>query len=221
MMALRSDKGSLSDYSKRVEQLADQLKRSWIKEGISSNKANEMVIDKTIQLCQANASSVFVKSTLESTKFDTPKDVVAKYITSSQKQTNENKVLFNNARPMNFSNRGGQTRHFNHNRGNFNGNFNRNFNPNNVGFNRNTYRNNNSNYRPNNYNSNNPNSNNFRGNSRGNYHNNNNSFQNRRGNFNRNTNARTYAYQGNEQSPPSGNSTTQNWRRADEIQNED
>lgn len=44
MMTLRLDKTTLGDYSKKVEQLADSLKRSLIVEGITSAKDNEIAV---------------------------------------------------------------------------------------------------------------------------------------------------------------------------------
>lgn len=80
MLALKADKSNFADYAKKTEALAESFKRSLILEGISSEKANEMTIDKTIDLCRANTNSSIVKSVLASTSFETPKDVVAKFI---------------------------------------------------------------------------------------------------------------------------------------------
>lgn len=48
MAALRADKSSVSDFVRQTEKLADQLKRSYIEEGMTSAKANEMAVDKAI-----------------------------------------------------------------------------------------------------------------------------------------------------------------------------
>lgn len=56
-MAIRADRSNLSDYTKRTETLAEQLNRSLILEDIPSEKANEMTIDRTIELCRSNTSS--------------------------------------------------------------------------------------------------------------------------------------------------------------------
>lgn len=123
LMALKADKTNFTDYAKRAEDLAEQFNRSLILEKIPTDTANNMTIDKTIDLCASNTRSQLVKSVLESTKFDDPKEVIATFIIQERKQkANENQVLayqqtnrftrnrnFNNARRFqrnNFHNNG-------------------------------------------------------------------------------------------------------------------
>lgn len=166
MMALRADKSNLQDYAKRAENLADCLKRSLILEGISVAKAQEMVIDKTIELCRANTTSPVVISILESAKFENAKEVVAKYIIQSNKSKHEQQILSFQKRQNNNNNQYGNRN-------------NNNFNRNRQNFNRRSNSNGNNNYR--NANRNNSNNQDNQNNSNNNYRGNNN-YNNRRNN---------------------------------------
>lgn len=187
LMASRADKTNFADYTKKTEQLAEQLNRALILEGIPSTKAKEMTVDKTIELCRANTSSNIVKSVLSSTKFEDPKEVIAKYIIESRVETNEQNVYAYRSN-KNFSN---QSNRFQRGKKYFNNNY------------RNNQNNNqNSNQRSNNYN----------GNYNGSYSNNNRGFNRNRGrgrgrqnfyNNNNNRGNRVY-YAENETAPPSG-----------------
>lgn len=119
MMALRSDKTNLQDFSKQAEELADSLRRSLIVEGISQAKAHEMTVDKTVEMCRASAKTDLVKSILAATSFTDPKDVVAKFIVESATETKEKQVLaykqFNNNN--NFSKKKGKFSYNNAGRG--------------------------------------------------------------------------------------------------------
>lgn len=208
MIALKIDKGGFTEFSNKVEKLSDKYKHSLIAEGISKEKANEMTIAKAVSLCKSNARDIQVKTALTASIFSTVKDVITKYITVTQEETQNKQSVQNGTNAFHFRANNYQNRSRGHGRGNFNRNFNPNNNSNRNFNSNNNFNRNNSNYRQN--------SNNYRGNSRGNYQNNNN-FQNGRGNFNRNKNSHTYAYQGNCQTPPSETGTNQNWRRADDV----
>lgn len=178
MMALRADKNNLQEYSKQAEELADAFRRALVMDGIPLTKAEEMTIDKTVELCRSNAQSNIVKSVLASTKFTNPKEVIAKYITESNTSKQEAQVFAlrkfqsrNNNSNQNGSNRGNNhnrransqnNRNFgnnaNSNRG-WRGNQNRNNGNNGRNFNRNDNGNNdrrqNNNFQNNNYQNNN------------------------------------------------------------------
>lgn len=157
MQALRTDRTSLQDFSKRAEELAENFKRSLVMEGISCEKAMEMTIDKTVEMCRSSARSDLVKSVLASTKFSDPKEVVAKFIVEINNDNKERHVLTfrSNQRKPNSPN-------YNHNNQYRQSNYNRFHKPNNQ---TNNYRQNQTNYRPNYTNPRNPpnytNSNNF------------------------------------------------------------
>lgn len=191
MLSLKLKMGEQQDFAEKTEKLAESLRRSLIVEGITHAKANEMAIDKTIEVCRANAKSDLVKSVLEAAKFQKPKEVVAKLLTQVDKARHEHQVLsFQRAaaRPQghnrnNFRGRGRGYNGYRGNRGYFNGN--QNFNQRNNGQNRYGQNNNNQNFRGRGGNSN----------YRGNRYNNNNNYRNNR-------NVRYFEDQGNGESPP-------------------
>lgn len=200
MMAIRADKTNFTEYTKRTESLAEQFKRSLILEGIPNEKANEMTIDKTIELCRANTTSNIVKSVLSSTKFNDSKDVIAKYIIESRTESSEQQVL------VYRSNRFMQNNQFQ--RGTYRGrgqNNKRSFN--------NNYRNNSNNSFNNYRNNDNRNFNrNFRGNWRGK---NNNQRQNSNWRNNSNNRSNRVYYTENRDAPPSGASRVQTIQQAE------
>lgn len=111
-----------------------------------------MTVDKTVEMCRLSAKTQLIKSVLASTHFSEPKEVLAKFITESNQENTETRIL--SYGQQNNSRRG-------------NKNF-RNFRGNRTQFN-NQYQNNN---RGNDFNYQNNNSNNFRGRrgrGRGNY----------------------------------------------------
>lgn len=139
ILSLKFNPNHAEECSKKAEELADALKRTLIVEGVSAEKANQMTIDKTIEVCRRNTNSPMIKSVLEASTFETAKDVVAKLITQTDKTKAETQILSYN-RPNN-NNRGrgnhvGRGRGYqnnNYNHGNQNGHFhnpsnNRNFN---------------------------------------------------------------------------------------------
>lgn len=171
MMALKLDKKQIQDFSKQAEELSESFRRSLVVEGISQPKANEMAIDKTIEMCRASAKSDLVKSVLASSTFTDTKEVIAKLITETATDTSEKQVLayqkFNNknnnkqnySRNNNNSRRGYYNNNYNNNnrnnnnsgrrgrgggrgRYNYRNNTNRNYNNNNGYNNNNNYQNN-------------------------------------------------------------------------------
>lgn len=72
ILALKLSNNTAEDFAQKAENLADLLRCSLVFEGINPEKANEITIDKTVELCRSNTNSGLVKSVLESTKFDTP-----------------------------------------------------------------------------------------------------------------------------------------------------
>lgn len=181
MLALRPDRAKLTEFSKQTEDLAEAFQRSLVIEGIPQNKAREMTIEKTIELCRNSARSDLVKSVLAASQFSSPKEVVAKFVIENATENTERQVLAyqrsnkqnnngynnNNQRGNNrnnrynnnnnrFNNRGNRP---NNNRGNYRNNYNRNSNNryNNNGRNNNGHNNNNNNNNRGNGNQNNSN----------------------------------------------------------------
>lgn len=166
MMALKADRTNLSDYIKKADDLSEMFKRSLILENVPQNKANEMTIDQTIELCRNNTRSQIVKSVLASTKFENAKEVLAKFTIETRTSNAES----NQAQVLNFR----RSTHSNF-RGNFRRNVQRNFRENAQNNNRRYNQNNNNNYRRNDRGRSNfrGRQNNFRANQNGNWRQNN------------------------------------------------
>lgn len=81
------------EFSSKAEELADALRRTLIVEGMTPSKANEISIDKTVQLCRKSTNSDIVKSILSSAHFDSPKEVIAKMITENDTCVKEKQIL--------------------------------------------------------------------------------------------------------------------------------
>lgn len=93
LLALRADKSKMTEFTDQAEKLADVLQRSLIIEGITHDKAKEMTIEKTVELCRNATRSDLVKSILAATKFDSPKEVVAKYVIEGNTEEKEKQIL--------------------------------------------------------------------------------------------------------------------------------
>lgn len=146
MMALKLDNAKTTDFTKEAEKLADALQHSLITEGISQAKAKSMAVEKTVEMCRQTAKSNLVRSVLASSTFNTPQEVVAKFVVESANDMKEKQIFKfsqqqnkprgnfrgnyrnqNQNQNRNFRNNFNNGRNFN---GNFNGNFNNNFNGN-------------------------------------------------------------------------------------------
>lgn len=193
--ALRVDKMSLQEFSQKTEELAESFRRALVIEGIPGNKAEEMTVEKTIEMCRNNARTDLVKSVLASSNFSNHKEVVSKFIVEINTQQTEKQVL-----TMRMSNKGNR-KGFNKNGKNFNNN--RNFNNSRNNNQRGRFRNANNRFSNNNNNNNRNNRYNNNNNDRSrNYRNDNNSGRN-----NNNANIRVA---GNEDVPQWQLGTSQN-----------
>lgn len=93
MLSLRLNMNNQEDFVTKTENLAEAFRRSLVIEGMTPAKADELSIEKTIEVCRKNTSNDLVKATLESTVFTLPKDVIAKLITQADKVKKENQIL--------------------------------------------------------------------------------------------------------------------------------
>lgn len=93
MQALRTSRKSLQEFSKEAEELAEALQRSLIVEGIPQNKAQQMSIERTVEMCRTSARTDIVKSVLASSKFESPKEAIAKFIVETGTAAKEQQVL--------------------------------------------------------------------------------------------------------------------------------
>lgn len=153
MIGVRLDRENQQSFSKRAEELSECFRRSLVFEGIPAMKADEMTIEKTIELCRKNAQSDLVKAVLASTKFESPKEVIAKMIVEANTEKAETNVLAYRAYNTNYNSTNGSSNSSNS----------QNYRRNNKGI---SYFGNGNNYR--NYNRN--NNKNYRNPSRGSYH---------------------------------------------------
>lgn len=205
MTALKADSLPTQEFSKQAEDLALSFRRSLMNEGISKAKANEMAVKETIKLCKSSSKTSYVKSILASTSFAEPKDVIAKFLTESENERNENKNQILTFRKVNP---------------NRNNNYNNNYNNNNYGNNYNAqFRNNGFQPQPhfrrgyNNYNGYNNNSyNNFNRNRsyRNRNYSNRNNFNANRNSFNVNTTQRNNNQRNNQQNNANSNNNFRN-----------
>lgn len=108
MQALRADSVPLQEFAKKADELADCFRRSLVMEGISLEKASEMTVDRTVEMCRASARTDLVKSVLASSSFKNHKEVVAKFLVEVNTESKERRVLsvksgkFNKNKGQNF-----------------------------------------------------------------------------------------------------------------------
>lgn len=70
MQALRADRVPLQEFAKKADELAENFKRALVMEGIPATKADEMTVDKTIEMCRTSARSNLVKAVIMTIKTD-------------------------------------------------------------------------------------------------------------------------------------------------------
>lgn len=194
MLALRADKTNLTKFSEKAEELAEQFRRSLCVEGFSKEKAKELSIEKTVELCRKSAKSDTVRAVIAASHFTEPKEVIAKMIVEINNLKQDRKST---QYTHNNNNHNRNSPHTSHNRYNnrpnnrYNNNNNRNGRPNSYNnSNRNSYQNNNNN----------------RVNGQNNYsHNNSRTFTN---NNRRSNEQHVRIMTGNETSPGNGGSTS-------------
>lgn len=89
MLSLHLSNSNQEEFIKKTEELAEGLRRSLVIEGMSATKASEISVEKTVELCRKNTTSDLIKSVLESTSFESSKEVVAKLIIQNDKVRTE------------------------------------------------------------------------------------------------------------------------------------
>lgn len=121
--SLRLIKGNFSSFAKQAEELAESLRRSLVIEGMSKKKAEEITIQKTVDLCRKTARSDVVKSVISSTAYTTPAEVIAKFITESDVARQE----FQQKQSQMKNQNGGNKKFDKNKKGHFKNNFQNNF----------------------------------------------------------------------------------------------
>lgn len=122
MLALKLNRGNLNEYSEQVEKLSEALERTLIIEGSTQGQAKRIATKTTVELCRNNAKSDLMKSVMASTNFETPKDVLAKFIIENSQEKQEKQIMTIKAHSkQNFRGRGrGKNRYQYNNRNNNN-----------------------------------------------------------------------------------------------------
>lgn len=189
ILALHIDKTNMTKFAEKAEKLAEQLKHSLVIEGFSKEKAQELTIRKTIEMCRKNSRNETVKAVLSASTYNNPNEVISAMLVQQNIAKDEQKDNYNKFdKNKKFNN--------NNKRGNFRG--------------RGNYRSNNYNNQNNNDNRDNRNNNNNnRGRGRGGYNNNrgynNNNQNNYNREYNRNNNDHAVRFvSGNEHIPSQG-----------------
>lgn len=93
LLALRLDRKPLQDFTSEAEGLAERLKRSLVMEGVSDSKATDMVIKKMTETCRKSARSDLIKSVLASSKFESPQEVLSKFVLEIAEAKKDTQVL--------------------------------------------------------------------------------------------------------------------------------
>lgn len=203
MLALRAERTNLTKFSDRAEELAEQYRRSLVDEGYAKDKAKELSVEKTVELCIKQSRHDRLKSILASKTFSEPKDVIAKMIIEInnlrmdvQSSSNSNKNGNQNRSGRNFQN----NRSSRSNGQNYNNNFSQNRGSNNNRSGNSNNSNNRSNYNNNGNNNRNGQNNYSQGQGR--------TFTNN--NFRRGNEQSVRIVSGNSMNPGNGGETTDN-----------
>lgn len=126
MLALKLDQLNTSDFAKEAERLAEALQRTLIVEGITQVKAKSMAVEKTVEICRQATKSSLVRSVLASSTFDTPQEVVAKFIIENTNDIKEKPIFKFTHQKDRYNNRNSYNSYRNNNsnwRGSNNSNF--------------------------------------------------------------------------------------------------
>lgn len=80
----------LDEFSKKVEELAESLQRSLIAEKFPEEKARQLAVEKTVEVCRLNSRSDVIKAVLSSPAgFKNPQEVVSTFLTQISMCRNE------------------------------------------------------------------------------------------------------------------------------------
>lgn len=105
ILTLNLKNNDYSKFSAEAEKLSEALRRTLVIEGITKAKAEEIAINKMVDLCRKTTKYEIVKSVLEASTFKTPADVLAKFITQSDKaRQDQREQQLKNANKSNSNN---------------------------------------------------------------------------------------------------------------------
>lgn len=91
LATLHISKGNFTKFSEEAGKLAEAYRRSLIFEHFTKEKASELTVRKTKELCRRMARDDVVKSVIDSTRYDNPAEVIATFITQSDIARKEKK----------------------------------------------------------------------------------------------------------------------------------
>lgn len=73
---------TLNDFTKKVDELSEHLQRSLIAEKYPEDKARQIAVEKTIEVCRSNSRSSVIKAVLSTPNgFQTPQEVISTFLT--------------------------------------------------------------------------------------------------------------------------------------------
>lgn len=143
LIALRYSYAKQEEFAEKAEELANALRRTLVFEGIPAKIAEEKSVEETVKLCRKFTNSDVGKAVLDASTFKTPKDVIAKLITSNEQGARDKQILHykQNAQRQNpgrgkfgrgrggnnFRNNNQNFNNYNNYNGGFNGRYNNNY----------------------------------------------------------------------------------------------
>lgn len=75
------------EFAKKMDDLSEDLRKAYLRTGVPHAMALQMTIDKTIELCRAQARTTMVETAFQHPQlFTTPKEVTSKFVVESNKQ---------------------------------------------------------------------------------------------------------------------------------------
>lgn len=104
MATLKLVKGNFTKFSEEAEKMAEAYRRSLIFEKFTREKASELTIRKTKEICRRVAHGDVAKSVIESTVYNSPAEVIATLITQSDMARKEKKEQEPFKKPQNNKN---------------------------------------------------------------------------------------------------------------------
>jgi len=93
LRSLRFDRTKVQDFTEEATKLGEALQRALILEGVGKEKAREMTVEETKDMCRSNTNSDFVKAVVSASQYHDPDEVVAKLILETSAATRDKQVL--------------------------------------------------------------------------------------------------------------------------------
>lgn len=93
MAAVHFNPSKSKEFAQETELLAEALQRTLILEGMTKQRAKEEAIEKTIDLCRKSTRSDLVRSILGASTFNSPQEVISKFIVENSTDKDEKQIL--------------------------------------------------------------------------------------------------------------------------------